>query len=153
MAICLPVWHSQCKEPGLLFCRVWCSDELAVSGVASPKIWEGPKNLVEAKMLDFRRITLFFWKNASQSTKWLYFLKFFWGRPVWPPLTTPMLAVHSCPLLGLQRQVAKFARGLFYSCFLFHNNNKAQNLQRFTSSWGSRRIAGCNCLNARHLDR
>jgi len=85
MAICLPVWHSQCKEPGLLFCRVWCSDELAVSGVASPKIWEGPKNLVEAKMLDFRRITLFFWKNASQSTKWLYFLKFFWGRPVLAP--------------------------------------------------------------------
>ena len=36
------------------------------------------KNLVGAKMLDFRRIALFCLKNASQSTKWLYFLKM-WG--------------------------------------------------------------------------
>jgi len=31
----------------------------SASGVASPKIWGGAKNLRGAKMFDFRRITLF----------------------------------------------------------------------------------------------
>ena len=37
-------------------------------------------------MYDFRRIPLFFWKNAFQSTKWLYFPNIR-GKawPLWPP--------------------------------------------------------------------
>jgi len=35
------------------------SDPLLTSSVASPKLWEGPKNLVRTKMLDFRQITPF----------------------------------------------------------------------------------------------
>ena len=48
------------------------------------------KNLEGAKMFDFRRITLFFWKNASQRTKWLRVLKFWEARALWLPLATLM---------------------------------------------------------------
>jgi len=51
------------------------------------------------------------------------------------------LAVHSCPLICLQGQVAKLASGLFYCWSLLRNNNMATNLQRFTSIYGSRRFA------------
>ena len=50
------------------------------------------------------------------------------------------LAVHSCPLLCLQRRVAKVASGLFCCWSLLRNNNMATNLQRFTSYYGSRRF-------------
>jgi len=39
------------------------------------------------------------------------------------------LAVFSCPLLCLQRQVAKLASRLCYCCSLLRNNNMATNLQ------------------------
>jgi len=42
------------------------------------------------------------------------------------------LAVDSCPLLCLQRWVAKVASGLFYCWSLLSNNTMATNLQRFT---------------------
>jgi len=34
-------------------------DRVTTSGVASPKIWRGPKKFGRAKMFDFRRMTLF----------------------------------------------------------------------------------------------
>jgi len=61
------------------------------SGVSCPKIWEGAKIFGGGKMLDFRRITLLFWKNASQSTKWLYFLKRLGGMVPLPPLATTII--------------------------------------------------------------
>jgi len=44
------------------------------------------------------------------------------------------LAVHSWPLLCLQREVAKLVSGFFYCCYLLLNNNMATNLQSFASS-------------------
>jgi len=55
------------------------------------------------------------------------------------------LEVHSCPLLCLQRQVAKLANGLLYFWFLLHTNDMATNLQKITSSYGSKRFSACNC--------
>jgi len=55
------------------------------------------------------------------------------------------LAIHSCPLLCLQRQVSKSASGLFYCWSLLCNNNMATNLLLFTSSYDSRRFATCDC--------
>ena len=54
------------------------------------------------------------------------------------------LAVHSCLLLCLQRQVAKFARGLFYCWSSLCNNNMATNLM-FTSCCDIRRFSACDC--------
>jgi len=42
------------------------------------------------------------------------------------------LAIHSCPLLCLQKRVAKVASGLLYCWSLLRNNNMATNVQRFT---------------------
>jgi len=50
------------------------------------------------------------------------------------------LAVHSCPLLYLQRRVAKLASRLFYCWSSLCDNSAATNLQRFTSYYGSRRF-------------
>ena len=50
------------------------------------------------------------------------------------------LAVHWCPLLCLQRQVAKVVSGLFYCWFLLRNNTVATHLQRFTLNYVSRRF-------------
>jgi len=36
------------------------------------------------------------------------------------------LAIHSCPLVCLQRQVAKLASGVFYYWFLLRHNNMAK---------------------------
>ena len=55
------------------------------------------------------------------------------------------LAVHSCPLLCLQRWVAKVASGLFYCWSLLRNNNMATNLQRFALYYGSRRFVAWDC--------
>jgi len=55
------------------------------------------------------------------------------------------LAVHSCPLLGLQSQVAKLASELFHRWSLLRNNNMATNRQKFTSSCSSKRFAVCVC--------
>jgi len=55
------------------------------------------------------------------------------------------LAVHSCPLLCLQRWVAKFASGLFYCWSSLCNNNMATNLQRFTLYYSSRRFVAWDC--------
>jgi len=51
------------------------------------------------------------------------------------------LAIHSCPLLCLQRRVAKVASGLFCCWSLLRNNNMATNLQSFTLHYGSKRFA------------
>ena len=56
------------------------------------------------------------------------------------------LAVHSCPLLCLQRWVAKLASRLFYCWSLLCNNSMTTNLQRFTSCNSSRRFVAL--LNA-----
>jgi len=55
------------------------------------------------------------------------------------------LAVHWCPLLCLQRWVAKVASGLFYCWSLLRNNNIATNLQNFTLYCGSRRFVPWDC--------
>ena len=66
-----------------------------------PKNWGGGNKLGGAKMFDYRRITLFDWAIASQSTKWLYVLKIFLGewpsRPPWLRLCL-WCVVHSFPL-------------------------------------------------------
>ena len=54
-------------------------------------------------------------------------------------------AVHSYPLLCLQRLVAEVASRLFYCWSLLRNNNMATNLQKFTSYYGSRRFVACDC--------
>jgi len=61
--------------------------------VASPKIWEGPKNLGGAKMLDFRRITLFCLEKRLSKHKITTFSKNFgWCHgPSGPSLATPMV--------------------------------------------------------------
>ena len=63
-------------------------------------------------------------------------------------LCTDELAVHSCPLLCLRKQVVKFASGLFYCRSLLRNNNMATNLQRLTSSNGRKRFAACDYWKA-----
>ena len=55
------------------------------------------------------------------------------------------LAVHWCPLLCLQRWVAKVTSGLFYCWSLLRNNNMATNLQRFTLYYGARRFVAWVC--------
>jgi len=55
------------------------------------------------------------------------------------------LAVHSCPLLCLQRLVAKVESGLFCCWSLLRNNNMATNLQKFTLYYGSRRFVAWDC--------
>ena len=55
------------------------------------------------------------------------------------------LAIHICPLLCLQRRVAKVASGFFYCWSLLRNNNMATNLQRFTLHYGSRRFVAWDC--------
>ena len=54
------------------------------------------------------------------------------------------LAVHSFPLLFLQRQAGKLAIGCFYCWSLLCNNNMATNLLMFTSSYDIRRFAACD---------
>jgi len=55
------------------------------------------------------------------------------------------LAVHSCPLLCLQRWVAKLASGSFYCWSLLPINNMATNLQKFTSYSSSRCFVAWDC--------
>ena len=55
------------------------------------------------------------------------------------------LAIHSYPLLCLQRRVAKVTSGFFYCWSLLRNNNMATNLQRFTLHYGSRRFVAWDC--------
>jgi len=55
------------------------------------------------------------------------------------------LAVHSCPLLCLRRQVAKRASRLFYCWTLLRNNYMVTNLLVFTWNYGRRRFAACDC--------
>ena len=50
-----------------------------------------------------------------------------------------LLTIHSCPLICLQRQIAKLGKGLFYYWTLLRNNNMATNLLRLTSSYDSAR--------------
>jgi len=51
---------------------------------------------------------------------------------------------HLFHALLLQRQYAKLDSGLLCSWSLLLNNNTAINVQMFTSSHGSRRIAACD---------
>ena len=55
------------------------------------------------------------------------------------------LAVHSCPLLCLQRWIAKVTSGLFYCWSLLRNNNMATTLQRFTLYYGSKCFVAWDC--------
>jgi len=55
------------------------------------------------------------------------------------------LAVHTCPLLCLQKRVAKVAIGLFYCWSSLRNNSMATNLQRFTLFYVSRRFVAWDC--------
>ena len=50
-----------------------------------------------------------------------------------------------CPLLCLQRWVAKVASLLLYCWSLLRNNNMATSLQRFTLYYGSRRFVAWDC--------
>ena len=73
------------------------------------------------------------------------------GRVTWRHLSSsPVLAlcsddfaVHSRPLLCLQRQVVKLASRWFCCWNFLRNNNMATNLHVFTSSYDSRRFAAC----------
>jgi len=49
------------------------------------------------------------------------------------------------PLLSRQKEVAKYSCGSYYCWSLLRNNGMAADLQRFTSSYGSRRFAACDC--------
>jgi len=55
------------------------------------------------------------------------------------------LAVHSLPLLCLQGQVAKNAKGLFYCWSLLRNNKIAIILPVFISSYDIRHFDACDC--------
>jgi len=56
------------------------------------KQWRSqPRNFGEAKCLILGKQHYFLWKNASQSTKRLYFLKIFHG-PFGSPLSTPIFS-------------------------------------------------------------
>ena len=50
-----------------------------------------------------------------------------------------------CPLVYLQRRVAKDVSGLFCCWSLFRNNTGATNLKRFTFHHGSRRFVAWDC--------
>ena len=54
-------------------------------------------------------------------------------------------AVHSYPLVCLQRRVAKVASGLFYCWCLLRNNTMITNPQKFTLHYGSRRFVAWDC--------
>jgi len=60
-------------------------------------------------------------------------------------LCSDEIAVHSCPLLCLQRRVAKVASGLFYCWSLLRRNTMATNLQKFTLYYGSRFFVAWDC--------
>ena len=60
-------------------------------------------------------------------------------------LCSDELAVHSCPLLCLQKWVAKVTSGLFYCWSLVRNNTMATNLQNFALYCGSRRFVAWDC--------
>ena len=49
-------------------------------------------------MFDFRRITYFVWKNASQTTKWPYFLKIWGFMASLAPLATHMFRSRNTAL-------------------------------------------------------
>jgi len=70
-------WFKFCSSKLTITSLTW-SDLSFISnnGVASPEIWGGPKCLILGEQ------HYFVWKNASQSTKWLYFLRF--GGSPWP---------------------------------------------------------------------
>ena len=54
------------------------------------------------------------------------------------------IAVGTCPLLCLQKQVVKLASGLVYWWSLSRNNNTAINLPTFTANYGSRGLSACD---------
>jgi len=60
------------------------------SGVASLKIWGGAKKFFEAKVFDFRRITLFCFEKRLSKHKTTIFSKNLGAWPLSPPLATPM---------------------------------------------------------------
>ena len=75
----------------------WC----CCCWTAASEQWRSqPKNMGGGKMFDFRRIALFCLKKRSQSTKWLYVLKFGEHGPL-PPLVTPMQVCVLSPLLHI----------------------------------------------------
>jgi len=59
----------------------------------------------------------------------------------WCHAVTSLHFTQSAPL---QMQVAKLASGLFY-CWCLLRNKTRQISSKFTSSYGSRRFAACDC--------
>ena len=81
--------------------HLMCSKKVIFVVLAFYTLWSSvyqwrsqPKNVFGAKMYDFRGITLFVWKNSSQSTKWLYFPKIWGAMALWPPLAT-LWCIHT----------------------------------------------------------
>ena len=60
------------------------------------------------------------------------------------------LAVHSCPLLCRQGQVAKLSSEFFYCSSSLRNKTMAKNLQRFILRSGNGRFLACT-VERRHL--
>jgi len=103
--------------------------------------------------------TKYFWKNLKLASSIPINLFDSWNDsflPVWNSHCTRVrftvivscndeLAVHSRPLLRLQRRIAKVASGLFYCWPLLRNNSIATSLQRFTLYCGSRRFVAWDC--------
>jgi len=56
-------------------------------------------NFGEAKCFILGEWDYFVWKNASQSTKWLYFLKIGGAWPLWPYVATPMYGARGHQLM------------------------------------------------------
>ena len=62
-------------------------------------------------------------------------------------------AVHSCPLLFLQRWVTKVPSGLLYCWSSLRNNNMATNLYRLTLYCGSRLFVAWETVERTHLGK
>jgi len=85
-------------------------------------------------------------RTVDRSTpSWQHLWKGQQSLPERARLCSDELAGHSCPLLWLHRQVAKYTSGLFYCWSLLRNNTMATNLQVFAWTYGSRRFAACDC--------
>jgi len=56
------------------------------------------------------------------------------------------LAFHSCQFLCLQRHVAETCERIVLLLVFIAYNSMVSNLQRFASSYGSKRFTACHCL-------
>jgi len=113
------------------------------SGIASPKIWGEPKNLVVAKMFDFTRITLFCLEKRLSKHKMTIFSKNLGGgmAPLPPPgyayeknqtLLSSSTSVSFALVFGLL--ISDFFRVFLTSIFLFMHVIRQSRWN--TSQWG-----------------